>query len=258
MKRCQNHILIIIINQGADMIDLHTHILPFMDDGSGSLDETRQMMESLYNQKVTKVVCTPHFNPAYISLQDFIQKRNESMKLLVDSPVELITGSETMLHEYLFHYSDISDLCISNTRYLLVEFPFQMNWYVNGFELLKRLMDYYDVIPIIAHIERYQRIKIKDKAIEDIRNLGCLIQLNTSSIVNKKSRRLVMKLMKQDYIDVLGSDCHGMSLRPPVIQEAYDIVLKYMGEEYCNVLKHNAECILKGIKVRDKTTFMIK
>lgn len=228
------------------MIDLHTHVLPYIDDGARNLEESYQMIESLMKQEVTQAVCTPHFNPAHISLGDFIDKRRKAMKLLENSPLELLQGSETMLHDYLFHYMDIRDLCISGKKYLLLELPFYRHWDKNGFQMIEKLISYYDVVPIIAHVERYQSIKIKDKEIKKFRDLGCFIQINSSSIVSKKSRNLIMRYMKQGYIDVLGSDCHNMESRPPVIKEAYEIVIKNMGEKYRKTLQQNAECIVKG------------
>lgn len=234
------------------MIDLHTHILPYIDDGARNIEEAYQMTECLLRQKVTQAVCTPHFDPARISLEEFIEKRNKAMKLLEHSPIELITGSETMLHEYLFHYMDIRDICISNTKYLLLELPIYKSWDIKGLQLIEKLINYYDIVPIIAHVERYQSIKIKDKVIKRLRDLGCFIQINTSSIVDKKSRGLSMRYMKKNYIDVLGSDCHNMNLRPPVIKEAYEIVIKNIGEKYWFTLQQNAECILKGEVNKEK------
>ncbi len=237
------------------MIDLHTHILPHVDDGARNIEEAYKMTECLMSQNVTQAVCTPHFDPARISLEEFIEKRNKAMRLLESSPIELITGSETMLHEYLFHYMDIKDLCISNTRYLLIELPLYKSWDMKGFQMIEKLINYYDIVPIIAHVERYQSINIRDKVIKRLRNLGCFIQTNTSSIVGKKSRGLSMRYMKKDYIDVIGSDCHNMGLRPPVIKEAYEIVIKNMGEKYWSTLQQNAECIVKGESIKEKTRY---
>lgn len=238
------------------MIDLHTHILPYIDDGARNIEEAYQMTDSLLRQNIALAVCTPHFDPSRISLEDFIEKRVKAMKLLENSPIELVMGSETMLHEYLFHYMDISDLCICNTKYLLIEFPLYENWNRKSYQLIEKLIHYYDVVPIIAHVERYQCIKIKDKVIRRLRDLGCLIQINTSSIACKKSKGLVMRYMKKDYIDVLASDCHNMNLRPPVFKEAYELVIKNMGKKYWNTLQGNAECIVKGKTLREKTTYI--
>lgn len=240
---------IITINTKVTMIDLHTHILPNIDDGARCIAEAIEMTESLYNQNVNKAVCTPHFNPTQISLQEFIKKRTTAMNLMKDSKIKLIPGSETMLHTYLFHYSDLRELCIGNTRYLLIELPYSGKLDRKVYEMIERLIWFYNVIPIIAHIERYS---VTDKNIKKFQDMGCVIQLNTTSIINKKSRKQAVRYIRNGYIDVLGSDCHNMSNRLPVFTPAFDLVMNEINENSCNNIKYNAECIINGIEIRKK------
>lgn len=237
------------------MIDLHTHILPNIDDGARCREEAIEMTESLYNQNISMAVCTPHFNPMQIALKEFIKKRTTAMNLMKGSKVKLIPGSETMLHTYLFHYSDLDELCIGNTRYLLIELPYGEKVDRKVYEIIERLIRFYNVNPIIAHIERYGAT---NKNIERLRDMGCVIQLNTTSIIDKESRKKALRYMKYGYIDVLGSDCHNMSNRPPVVTPAFDLVVNKINEKCCSNLKYNAECIINGIEIRKKSLFIIK
>lgn len=234
------------------LIDMHTHILPFIDDGAKSLSEAQKMIESLYEQNTIKAVCTPHFNPVTTKLEEFVHKRNESSKLIKDSKVNLINGSETELHEYLFYYSELYDLCIGNTNYLLVELPLVKRWPKTVYSFIKRLIMYYDIIPIIAHIERYPPTKKNKKNIKRLRSLGCIIQVNTATVLNTKKSRRILKYIKENYVDVLGSDCHNMDIRKPILKEAYERIEKELGEECSKNLIFNAWCIVKGIDIRNK------
>jgi protein-tyrosine phosphatase len=236
------------------MVDLHTHILPGIDDGAGCIAEAVEMTKSLLDQDIVKAVCTPHFNPMQISLQEFISKRTAAMRLMNDSKVELISGSETMLQTYLFHYPDLSELCIGNTRYLLIELPYSKKKDEGIYGTIEKLISYYNTIPVIAHIERYD---IANRSIKKLRDMGCVIQLNTTSLVKKKSRNQAVRYLKDGLIDVLGSDCHNMSNRPPVITQALDIITDEIGSNCCSNLKYNGECIVNGAEINKKTMFLI-
>lgn len=239
------------------MIDLHTHILPKVDDGAGSVEEAFQLIQLLRKQDVSKIVCTPHFDPTKLSLEDFISRRKEAMQLLVEAEVPLLVGSETMLHEFLFYYPELDRLCIENSRYLLLELPPGDKWTKSSIQLLERLISTYDVIPIIAHVERYHRENKGLKFIHKLIHLGCIIQMNTSSIADRNYRKQAMHIMKSGLIDVLGSDCHSLGKRPPIIMEALEIITRELGTDYCNILLGNAEHIINGTYIRQKNIYII-
>jgi protein-tyrosine phosphatase len=238
------------------MIDLHTHILPNIDDGACNVETAQQMTEALYTQNILKAVCTPHFDPSRTSLEDFVKKRAFALSRLRESPIQLIPASETILHEYLFHFSDLSELCMENTRYLLLELPYQRKFDSKIFENISRLIDYYNIIPIIAHIERYHAIRRKQ--IRILIQMGCLLQLNTEAILNKKTRKKAFRYLINEYINVIGSDCHDMQKRPPNMSTALELIEKKLGASYCERLDYHAECIVNGIELRKKKSYIIE
>lgn len=229
------------------MIDLHCHILPGIDDGATDLQEALALEEQLLRQGVDKVVCTPHFDPTSISLESFIETRTTSLNMLKASKLILLPASETRLHEYLFHYPDLLDLCIPSTRYLLIEMPFTKRWLNKTWTLLQKLMDDYDIIPIIAHIERYPAVWHRENNLRRLRKLGCVLQVNTSSILEPKQWKRIRRYRKKDYIDVLGSDCHNCQARPPVITDAIRRLTESFGESFITDLETNAQQILLDI-----------
>lgn len=226
------------------MIDLHTHILPGIDDGAKDIEEARNMTENLFLQGVTTAVCTPHFNPARMSLDTFLSKRKGAYELLSETRIKLIEASETYLHDYLFHYNDLSSLCIGNTNYMLLELPFDKKWPPSILIDIEKLRYYYDVIPIIAHVERYQQIIKSPKTLIKLRDMGCLIQINTATITNKKYRQLILNYLRNDYVDVIGSDCHNMISRPPLMIEAKEEIIRRFGMNKWNRLIENSKVVI--------------
>ncbi len=227
-------------------IDLHTHILPWVDDGAPTKEEALIMIEALAMQEIKVAVCTPHFDPTSTSMEEFIEKRDLAMSKMLFSKIKLIAGSETLLHEYLFHYSDLSSLCIGSSRYILLELQDNNRWDRKTEKYINKIIHYYNLNPIIAHIERYPAM-MKGKILKRLKDMGCLFQVNTYAIINKKTKKRVIKYMKAGVIDLLGSDCHNMSTRPPIITSALEIISKEIGSEFMDRLDNNAECIIKGV-----------
>lgn len=238
------------------MVDLHTHLLPHLDDGAASYEEALQLIKLLQKQGVEAAVCTSHFDPSQLTISEFDHKRAASLALFNGSGISLIAGSETLLHHYLFCYTDISQLCVQHTQYLLLELPDQRGQKREMLRQLEHLIKYYGVIPIIAHIERYRSVR-RSRWIKRLRNLGCIIQCNAEFIVHRKTRRRAFRYLKKGYIDVLASDCHNVNQRPPQIAEAYELVRDRFGEDFCIQLTDNSRQIIDGRILRSRDQYFI-
>lgn len=240
------------------MIDVHTHILPYIDDGAKDVDEALRMTECLKSQSVKTAICTPHFDPTKDSIEEFVAKREKSFLAIKNSQVTLISGSETLYHHSLYHYSDLDEICINNTRYLLLELPYKTNWNDYDFECIEQVINLFHVIPIIAHIERYNFLWKHNKNIRQLLSLGCLMQINASTIIGKKQRKTALHYIKKGFIDLIGSDCHNMIQRPPNLKDAFVIIEKEIGISYCNLLQGNANSVIKGKVIRNDRGFNLK
>jgi protein-tyrosine phosphatase len=238
------------------MIDIHTHILPNIDDGASDVETALQMTEALYSQNIRIAICTPHYDPSRTSVEEFIKKRTVALSRMRDSRIKLIPASETILHEYLFHFSDLNELCIENTRYLLLELPYLGKYDSKIFENINRLIDYYNIIPIIAHIERYHAIK--QKQVKTLIKMGCMLQMNTEALLNKKTRNKAFRYLKKEYINIIGSDCHDMQKRPPNMSTALELLKSKLNASYVERLEYHAECIVNGIELRKKKSYIIE
>jgi hypothetical protein len=232
------------------MIDFHTHILPAVDDGAADKEEAMALIAALMKEGVKTAVCTPHFDPGQCSIQDFVRSRGKAMQELKDAAIRLVAASETGLHDYLFHYSDLEPICIEKTKYLLLELPFYGKWNDRLYSMIDNLISYYDIIPIIAHIERYPAAKKAERCIRRLKDTGCLIQLNTSSLLNARNQKRALKYIKKGYVDLLGSDCHDCIRRPPAMMSAVRLIEAVLGKECCRRLEDNAINVLNNIDIR--------
>jgi len=230
------------------MIDIHTHILPGMDDGARDIEEGIKITELLFNQGISGAVCTPHYYPFLTDIKDFESRRKKAMEHMNKVRIPLFAASETYFHEYLFLNDNLEPLKIHNTDYLLLEMPFKRKWDKYIYEDLEKLNIHFNLIPIIAHIERYPAVKKRD--IKRLKELGCVMQLNTSSLLNKKVKKRALSLIRTGLIDVLGSDCHNLTDRPPRIKTAMEIINKKLGKSYCEKLIKNSALIIEGKDIR--------
>jgi protein-tyrosine phosphatase len=234
----------ILLGEGELMIDLHTHILPHMDDGSKDRKEALALISLLKKQCVTKIILTPHFYPHLERLPDFLKRREISWRSIEDVDAELILGSETYLAEPLISLDSIEDLCIGRSGYLLLELPLSEKWSSGVFRHVDHLIAKFNICPVIAHAERYAAVhEHTEEIFQRLIDLGCMLQFNTDSVVNKKTRSETLRLIKEGWADFIGSDCHNIVSRVPQFDDFREIVGRKLGAEYLNKLTSDRQDI---------------
>ena len=210
------------------MIDIHTHILPHLDDGAKNSRMSVAMLESLQQQGVKTVVFTPHFYGRRTSPDEFINRRDkmfEHIREQIPAGIETRLGAE--LHFTGINMPENDVLCkfaIEGTKYILVEFPFTTGW--TG-ELLGRLENFIQetgYTPIIAHAERYVQLRRKPALASTFIDMGCLIQVNAPSFLDRKEKKLAFALLKNGFVHCIGTDAHNMAERAPNITKAKEAV----------------------------------
>ena len=215
------------------MIDFHTHILPALDDGSGSVGESIRMLRMLKEQGVERAYATPHFDPMKDSPKNFFAKRERSFgalsgELTHELP-ELRLGAEIAYYPGISRMRELLDMRLEGTDLLLVELP-EARMSSGELRELCDLAAYGDGVRlVIAHVERY--LDFFGGVPEDLIAQGALMQANASFFTRQKTRALAIKLLSEGKIHLLGSDCHGERYRPPNLGEAYEIIKKRLGEE---------------------------
>lgn len=199
------------------MIDLHTHILPCIDDGSQSLHESLSLIREEGRQGIDAVVMTPHFYANENDPSTFLKKRDKVWKQLApylwpELP-GVYLGAEVQYFEGICAVEDIRHLRIMGTEYLLLEMPFT-RWSDRMLNNVLELNERDGMQVVLAHIERYMTFH-PDKTWSRLREYGILMQSNVSFFANWKTRRRAMSMLERGEINLLGSDCHNKKTRRP-------------------------------------------
>lgn len=216
------------------MIDFHTHILPGIDDGSQSLEESRRLLEESFSQGVEKLAATPHFYAAETSFERFLKKREESISKIVNDLEsreripKICVGAEVYYFPGISSAERIPELCISGTNLLLIEMPFSQ-WSEEMYREVKALLEKRKLRVILAHIERYYDFQ-KDRSVwKDIWKLPVYPQINAGSFLKRSKKRFCLDFIKNHEHILLGSDCHNMEYRPPNLSEGRNVLEKKIG-----------------------------
>lgn len=234
-----------------NLVEMHCHILPGIDDGARDIETSLKMIEELQRQGAKKIVLTPHYYSDTISLDDFLRKRDESFNALArelpaGSPT-LIPAAEVFISEFLFNNENIDELKIGNSNYVLIEHPFSSTFSEASYDRLMNLYCDYGVRPVLAHIERYRALMEDVYKLEDYIDMGCLAQVNISSFVDspKKIRKKLFNLLDTGHIHLIGTDAHNLDNRPPEYEAGVKEIIKKSGQEAIDVLIGNANKLTK-------------
>lgn len=228
------------------MIDFHSHILPGIDDGSASVEESLQMLRTLKQQGVDTVVATPHFSALQQSPEEFLESRNAAFRLLPageDLP-EILLGAEVACFGNMSHCEQLRDLCVGESDLLLVEMPFGA-WSERMIEDICALPRQMGIQPVLAHVERYDR-KDQFPRYQDYLADQVLFQCNAQYFLKGFASRKALRQLADGQIHFLGSDCHNMGLRAPNIGDALAVIRKKLGQEAVDYLKETMEAYLFG------------
>lgn len=205
------------------MTDIHTHILPGVDDGSKNLDISKALLKLEIENGIKDVVLTPHQNEKNINPDKLKEKFNELKDETKDLNINLYLGSE------IYYYENMMDdlkagklLTLNNTKYFLVEFSTRM-----ATPVAEKMYDFIvsGYIPVIAHIERFPYLTAEE--ILEIHKMGCKIQVNTKAFGQKPFKRVIKFLLKNNLIDYIGTDCHDLNERSVEYDKCLKVLKKY-------------------------------
>lgn len=191
------------------MCDIHTHIIPLVDDGSSSIEESIKLLQMEIKNGVDKVICTPHQRKGHLNKEEIINIFFKLKEKVSNLPIELYLGAEVLYYDNII--SDLKDnkiLTLNNSNYFLLEFPTTLEFDIPNIVYEIIIAGY---IPIIAHIERYDYLKVEDYVI--IRKYGGLISINSSSIRGLFTSKKCKCLLKKGMCDFICSDCHDSKNR---------------------------------------------
>lgn len=193
------------------IVDIHSHILPGIDDGARSFKESIEILDLMKNKGITDIVCTPH----YMKSTKYNQNNKEKIELFHQlkqqyQGINLYLGNEVYIDEDICELLKKEEiLTINNSAYLLIELP--MNSKIKDLDSIFYDLMRKGIIPLIAHPERYSYVQEDITYLDEYINMGVLFQGNYESLFGKygkSSEKTLKKLLKKNYITCLGSDIH--------------------------------------------------
>ncbi|MDR5659934.1 CpsB/CapC family capsule biosynthesis tyrosine phosphatase [Serpentinicella sp. ANB-PHB4] len=238
------------------MVDLHSHILPCIDDGARSEEETISMGRIAMEEGITHIMATPHyFGEGRDKEKAIILEKVELVNKLFQQEginVEVLPGNEAYLSLELPDKLKNGDvLTLNNGPYILVEFPMNnTSLYIDEILYEIRLQGYY---PIIAHPERYRQVVEDPNIVCKWIEQGNYIQVNAMSILGKHGEVVqdtAEILMTHNMVHFIGTDAHSPRSRAPRINRAFEMVNQWVGPELVAKLQANNLAVLKGHEVQ--------
>ena len=233
-------------NDDKMIIDFHSHILPSIDDGSQNIHESVEMLRVMAQQDVSCIIATPHFYPHRIGLTEFINNRERAYNEISSCKLEGIPfikcGAEVAFFNGIGKSEHVDNLCIENTKLLLLEMPFR-NWTFQDLVEIDRLNEK-GIIPILAHVERYYSLQHNLDVFRAIIQLPLYIQLNAEAFSSFKMRRIAFKIIDYGSPILLGSDCHNLRERYPNLSEGRKALQKKYGKLFLHEMDALGEILL--------------
>ncbi|MFQ5788404.1 MAG: tyrosine-protein phosphatase, partial [Thermodesulfobacteriota bacterium] len=229
------------------MIDIHCHLLPNIDDGPRSWDESLELAQMLSEEGVKIAITTPHWikgsgwEPEPDKIKDMVDELNERLEK-EKIPLKVLPGMEVGITENILELVNQGRiLTLNSSPYLLIETPFISIPY--GIEEVIFRLKESGIVPIFAHPERCREVQSNRERLKDLSDTGALIQITTSSLLGyfgNEAMESAITLTKEGLVHFVATDAHSSKKRPPIIIEAFSILNNIVGQERVKALKDNA------------------
>lgn len=237
------------------MVDLHSHILPMLDDGAGSFEESITMLEIADKWNIRHIVASSHGNEmypyrisqykeAFARLQTEIRRRNLKVKIY--------TGMEIMLvGDVLDRLLSGEYITINDTNYVLAEVPFE----VSSSHIITKVNRFMDegYRVVLAHPERYEVIKRNPDRVQEILATGCVLQLNTGSIAGvfgRECQRTAINLLDRGMAQLIATDAHDTRRRSHNMRDTMEVLKsRYTSEQIHLWTSENPSRVIKGMEL---------
>ena len=214
------------------MIDLHTHVLPGIDDGARSLDDSRALALEAAAEGISVLVATPHVREDYPTTAEMMEEAVAEVRAdFADRsiPVEVLHGAEIDLSLlWAIPPVELRRLTIAQTgRYLLLEFPYR-GWPLALETSVKGLVRL-GVTPLLAHPERNPEVQDRPDRVRELVEVGALVQVTAASLEGSRDRAAqaaALRLLELGLVHVLASDSHG----PHISREGLGAAARGIGD----------------------------
>ena len=220
-------------------IDIHCHILPGVDDGPETVEESLEMVEMAAESGTSHIFCTPHVYPeVYDTNQDSIKRAVGELVNKLPDRVKLFFGGDVRIVPDLVERLEKQEVpTLNGSPYILIEFPSQILPHYTGrliFNLRRK-----GLIPIVTHPERCACFARDFTALQVLRDQGCMFQLTAMSLlkdVTKQLRKVAYTMIENGFADFIASDGHSPRHRAPVLSKAYDEIRRRFSQNLAEEL----------------------
>lgn len=242
------------------MTDLHTHILPGMDDGARSPADSLELLQAQTAQGVDSVVLTPHFYRNREDSECFLKRRKASWNRLQEVMAEkekearvedreivfpkLLPGAEIAWVPKLAENVELEKMRLGNSKYFLLELPMHP-WQSNMIDQIYETVGACGLTPVLAHLERYVAFQ-KKEYIQELCNMGVPIQIGTENLFSVFGRGKFLKLLEESDRYMLASDCHNMTTRMPNLGDAEEVLRQRLGAAKAKEILSRPQRLLAG------------
>lgn len=225
----------------SGIVDFHSHILPGIDDGSQSVEESLSLLRMEAEQGIDQVIATPHFYPQYDTPEHFLHKRAEAeaaLRKAMQSHTglpKLRIGAEVYYFNGISNSELMSELTMDAKKCILIEMP-PPPWTDTMYRELEGLYNKQGLMPIIAHVDRYIG-RFRTYGIpERLAQLPVLVQANAGFFLRRSTSAMALRMLQKERIHLLGSDCHNLSTRKPNLSEAQKRIRKHLGDDVIDTI----------------------
>lgn len=235
--------IILAVLQGRNprlaMVDIHSHILPGVDDGASSWAIAVDLVAAAAKEGIRHMVATPHSNAQFRYDRSARTELLRELRKRVDAPIELSLGCDFnfSLDNVQAALHDWKRFWIGSGPYLLIEFS-DYGIAPNAETTLRRLIRC-GVIPIITHPERNPFLRSKLDMLYSMVEIGCLIQVTANSVTGfwgKEARRTCLGLLARGLVSVVATDAHDLTRRPPIMSAAREAIHDKFGKDIAEAL----------------------
>jgi len=220
------------------MIDLHTHILPGLDDGARDDEQALAMLRIAADDGISHVIATPHAHHAVrlgIDIRSAVRRLNDLAREHA-IPVDVLPGSEVRIASGLPERIAAGELpTINDSRYLLLELPLHDEWPLPLVEGVLQKLLASGIVPVLAHAERYPFVQRNPCLLRRFTSLGVPIQINARALSYREDdieRITAERLLRSRFAHLLASDAHNDGYRPPRLRAAYERVEDIIDSAY--------------------------
>ena len=224
------------------MIDTHCHILWGVDDASETMSQSMDMIHLAIADGIQAIVATSHvkegmFENDEVSLKEALSKLQEEIKK-ENLDIKIYFGGENYVSHHTMHKLEEGNfVTYHHGKYMLVEFAWTKNVYDHPTSYLKEIMKK-GYVPVIAHPERYEIVHEEYQLLKTWRDMGCLLQVNRTSILGldkiAKANQIANQMLEDDLVDLIASDAHRpYAPRLPKLSDSYRYVKERYGENRC-------------------------